>query len=138
MPRRTTILLDEEVYEELVKESLKRFGSARALSKVVNEAVKIALEEGGSLRAMGVDVEEAERLSRRLNELRAKLKLQGVDAALHELIDKLVDLGLEETEKLAGKFRVGEDPMLRLLEKPVDWGVKDASTRIDEALYGEQ
>ena len=43
MPRRTTILLDEDVYELLVKESIRRYGTARALSKVLNELVREAL-----------------------------------------------------------------------------------------------
>jgi len=43
MPRRTTILLDEDVYELLVRESIKRYGTARALSKVLNELIREAL-----------------------------------------------------------------------------------------------
>jgi len=43
MVRRTTILLDEDVYELLVKESIKRYGTARALSKVLNELLREAL-----------------------------------------------------------------------------------------------
>lgn len=37
MPKRTTVLLDEEVYEELVRESLRKYGTVKALSKVLNE-----------------------------------------------------------------------------------------------------
>ena len=37
MPKRTTVILDEAVYEELVKESLRRYGTVKALSKVLNE-----------------------------------------------------------------------------------------------------
>ena len=40
MPRRTTILLDEAIYEKLVKESLTKYGTARAISKVLNELLK--------------------------------------------------------------------------------------------------
>lgn len=40
MSKRTTVLLEDEVYEKLVKESLKRFGTARAISKVLNELLK--------------------------------------------------------------------------------------------------
>ncbi|KPV63424.1 MAG: hypothetical protein AOA66_0900 [Candidatus Bathyarchaeota archaeon BA2] len=36
MSKRTTILLDKELYEELVKESLRRYGTVKALSKVLN------------------------------------------------------------------------------------------------------
>ncbi len=76
---------------------------------------------------------------RRLEELQARLRLRGVRAGLHEILEKLIELGVEEEERLLSKFKPGaleEDPMLELLEKPLDWGVKDASVKIDEALYG--
>jgi hypothetical protein len=31
-----------------------------------------------------------------------------------------------------------EDPAWKMLEKPKHWGVKDASERIDEFLYGSE
>ncbi len=40
MPKRTTLVLDDKVYEMLVKESMNRYGTARNLSKVVNELVE--------------------------------------------------------------------------------------------------
>jgi hypothetical protein len=40
MPKRTTLILEDKVYERLVKESLSRYGSARKISKVVNEMVR--------------------------------------------------------------------------------------------------
>jgi hypothetical protein len=40
MPKRTTLVLDNKVYERLVKESLKRYGTARNISKVVNDMVE--------------------------------------------------------------------------------------------------
>jgi len=40
MSRRTTILLDEDVYKRLVDESLRRYKTTRAMSKVVNELLK--------------------------------------------------------------------------------------------------
>ncbi len=44
MPKRTTVLLEESVYEKLVEESLKRYGTVRAISKVLNELLKDALK----------------------------------------------------------------------------------------------
>jgi len=44
MSKRTTILLDEDVYERLVEESLKRYGTVKAVSKVLNELLKEALK----------------------------------------------------------------------------------------------
>jgi hypothetical protein len=39
MPKRTTLVLDDKVYEKLVRESINRYGTARNLSKVVNDLV---------------------------------------------------------------------------------------------------
>lgn len=77
---------------------------------------------------------------RRLEELQAKLRLRGVKASLYEILEKLIELGIEEEDYLLSKFKHEEyieDPMLELLNKPVDWGVEDASIRVDEALYGD-
>ena len=76
---------------------------------------------------------------RKLEELQARLRLRGVKASLHDILEKLIELGIEEEERLVDMFRTEtteEDPMLRLLERPTDWGVRDASIRIDEVLYG--
>ena len=43
MPRRTTLILDDDVYEMLLRECARRYGSSRALSKVVNELLRKAL-----------------------------------------------------------------------------------------------
>lgn len=39
-------------------------------------------------------------------------------------------------EKLSGKEEA-EDPMLEMLDKPMDWKLKDTSVTIDKHLYGE-
>ena len=44
MPKRTTILLDEDIYRRLVEESLRKHGTTKAISKVVNELLKKALK----------------------------------------------------------------------------------------------
>jgi len=44
MSRRTTILLDEDVYRRLVDESLRRYRTTRAMSKVANELLKTAFK----------------------------------------------------------------------------------------------
>ena len=43
VPRRATLVLDDDVYEELVRISVKRYGTARALSRVANELLRKAL-----------------------------------------------------------------------------------------------
>lgn len=40
MPKRTTVMLDDDVYEMLVRESIRRYGTTRALSKVLNELLR--------------------------------------------------------------------------------------------------
>jgi len=44
MSRRTTILLDDEVYRRLVEESLRRYRTTKAISKVINELLKRAFK----------------------------------------------------------------------------------------------
>jgi hypothetical protein len=44
MPKRTSVLLEESVYEKLVEESLRRYGTVKAISKVLNELLKDALK----------------------------------------------------------------------------------------------
>ncbi len=76
---------------------------------------------------------------KRLEELQARLRLRGVKAPLYEILEKLIELGVEQEDALLSKLehRVGEEyPMLKLLYKPLDWGVEDSSIRIDEVLYG--
>ncbi len=43
MPKRTTVILDDDVYEKLVRESIRRYGTTRALSKVLNELLRESL-----------------------------------------------------------------------------------------------
>ena len=45
MPRRTTLILDDDVYEMLLRESMRRYRSSRALSKVANELLRKALRD---------------------------------------------------------------------------------------------
>ncbi len=44
LSKRTTILLDDDVYERLVNESLRKYGTTKAMSKVANELLKRTLE----------------------------------------------------------------------------------------------
>lgn len=43
MEKRTTVILDKNVYDALVKESLEEYQTAKAISKVMNEILKRAL-----------------------------------------------------------------------------------------------
>lgn len=48
--KRTTVVLDDDVYERLVEESVRRHGTARALSRVLNELLRDRL--GGRVELM--------------------------------------------------------------------------------------
>ncbi len=74
MPRRTTVILDDDVYERLVKESVRRHGSVRALSRVLNELLRERLSGREDLvRLLYMDKvaeatpEDLERLRRELS-----------------------------------------------------------------------
>jgi len=49
MSRRTTILLDDDIYERLVNESMRRYKTTKAMSKVANELLKRALKGEGKV-----------------------------------------------------------------------------------------
>ena len=49
MPKRTTVILEKDVYDALVKESLDEYKNAKSLSKVLNEIVKKTLMNKGKL-----------------------------------------------------------------------------------------
>ena len=60
MPKRTTLVLNDEVYAKLVSESMKRYGSARNLSKVVNDMV----EEGARSKPDIMELIYSEKLAK--------------------------------------------------------------------------
>ncbi|BES81850.1 hypothetical protein [Pyrodictium abyssi] len=75
MPRRTTVILEDDVYEKLVEESVKRYGTARAISRVLNELLREAfrarkelLELIYSEKLVYIDEEEFEETRRELSE----------------------------------------------------------------------
>ncbi len=47
MVKRTTILLDDDIYELLVMEAVRRYGSVKALSRVINEILRKGLKGDG-------------------------------------------------------------------------------------------
>ncbi len=66
---------------------------------------------------------------------------EGVKVTLQEALGLMIDFSLERREEIIQKLRslppLEKDPAWRMLQKPDDWGVTDASERIDEYLYGE-
>jgi len=47
MTKRTTVILEDDVYEALVKESLDEYKTAKSISRVLNEIVRRTLENRG-------------------------------------------------------------------------------------------
>ncbi|RLI11835.1 hypothetical protein DRO33_03455 [Candidatus Bathyarchaeota archaeon] len=75
MIKRTTIILEDDVYEALVRESVRRYGTTKAISKVVNELLRKAfnakrelLELIYSEKIAKVTEEEFEEFRRELSE----------------------------------------------------------------------
>ena len=44
MPKRTTVVLYDNVYEMLVQESIRRYGTARGFSRVLNDFLREKLD----------------------------------------------------------------------------------------------
>jgi hypothetical protein len=66
----------------------------------------------------------------------------GVKVSLQEILGLMVDYSLENRDKLVKRIKklppLEDDPAWRMLKEPDDWGVADASEKIDEYLYGER
>lgn len=74
MVKRMTVLLDDDVYELVVREAVRRYGSVRALSKVINEVLRKGLGSGEELieliyseKVVSIDEEEFEEFRRGLS-----------------------------------------------------------------------
>ena len=73
MPRRTTLVLDDRVYEKLVEESMKRYGNARKLSQVVNDLVEQKAEAKPDLMRLIYSKKIASTTARDFQRFRRKL-----------------------------------------------------------------
>ena len=77
-----------------------------------------------------------------LDRFLASLILKGrVKVTLQEILGLMVDYSLENRDELMKRIRklppLEEDPAWKMLKEPDNWGVRDASEKIDEYLYGE-
>ncbi len=52
MVKRTTVLLENNVYDALVKESLEQYKNSKSVSKVMNEILEKALSNRGKLLSL--------------------------------------------------------------------------------------
>jgi len=69
-------------------------------------------------------------------------RIEEILATIEELSDKK---GLKRIERSLEEYKnkecvtlppLEEDPAWKMIQNPKHWGIKDASTRIDECLYG--
>lgn len=67
---------------------------------------------------------------------------EGVKVTLQEALGLMVDYSLANKEEIVKRVKklppLEEDPAWKILNQPDDWGVKDASEKIDEYLYGSR
>ncbi len=65
---------------------------------------------------------------------------EGVKVTLQEALGLMVDYSLENKEELRKRVKrlpsLEDDPAWKKLKHPDDWKVQDASSKIDEYLYG--
>lgn len=83
-----------------------------------------------------IDEEKKEKLERFLASF---LLERGEKVSMQKALGMMVDHALEcekFIEKLGELPPLEEDPAWKLLNKPKNWGVRDASERIDEYVYG--
>lgn len=68
------------------------------------------------------------------------LMKEGIKITLQEALGLMVDYSLENRRDFIKRIKslppLEKDPAWKMLEKPDDWGIKDASERVDEYLYG--
>lgn len=65
---------------------------------------------------------------------------EGIKITLQEALGLMVDYSLTNKDDFLKKIKslppLEKDPAWRMLGKPDDWGIKDASLKIDEYVYG--
>ncbi len=93
---------------------------------------------------MSTSVKLEDKDKAKLEKLQALLTLKGGrKVTQQELLSKLIDSALERDEETVKLVFGMEQPMSdeqfkRVLDLVEDWGVEDASVRIDEYLYGSK
>ncbi len=90
---------------------------------------------------MTVTIKIDDTKKQKIDRFLARLMLnEGKKVTIQEAVGVMIDHALEDEEVFAQNFKelppLEEDPAWKMLENPKHWGIKDASTRIDEYLYG--
>jgi hypothetical protein len=89
--------------------------------------------------AVAIKIEEEKKA--KVDRFLASIMLEdNIKITMQEAVGLMIDYALENKEEIIKKFKelpaLEDDPAWKLLENPKNWGVKDASEKIDEALYG--
>jgi len=65
---------------------------------------------------------------------------EGIKVTLQEVLGLMIDYSIDNKEDFLKRLKslpaLEKDPAWKMLEKPDDWGVRDASQKVDEYLYG--
>jgi len=84
-----------------------------------------------------IEKDKKEKLERFIASL---LLREGIKITLQEALGLIIDYALQNEEQIVQKLKglppLEEDPAWKALDNPVHWGIKDASKKIDEYLYG--
>lgn len=73
MVKRTTVLLEKEVYDALVRESLEEYKNSKAISKVLNEILKRVLTNRGKLTKLIYSKKVAKTTAKEFEKFRTEL-----------------------------------------------------------------
>ena len=73
MVKRTTILLEEDLYEYLIKESIRKYGSSKKLSQVINELLRKTLYDKEKVIQLLSEERVAHTTAKKFEEFRREL-----------------------------------------------------------------
>lgn len=73
MEKRTTVILEKEVYEALIKESIEEYKTAKSMSKVLNNILKKALMNKAKLTKLIYSRKVAKTTAKELERFRSEL-----------------------------------------------------------------
>jgi hypothetical protein len=90
---------------------------------------------------MAPSVKIDEQRKRNLERFVASLMLdEGLKVTFQEALEIVLDFSMEHRGEVVNRLKrlppLEEDPAWKRLHAPDDWGVADASERIDDVLYG--
>ncbi len=91
---------------------------------------------------MSLSVKLDRRRKENIQEFLASLIIEeGLKVTFQEALSLMVDYSLENREEIIKRLKrlpsLEADPAWKALKHPDDWGVEDASEKVDEYVYGE-